>query len=53
MPDLWNKKNEDIMKIAEKKSGKKAVNVFRTSGIYVYVKNIDNSFTTVYDKEVL
>ena len=50
--NLWNVKNEKIMKLAEKKSGKKACEVLKTSGLYVYVKMTDNTYVTVYVNEV-
>lgn len=50
--DLWTKSDKKIMEKAELKARKKAKNILRTSGLYVYVKMIDNSYVTVYDREV-
>ena len=50
--DLWTKSDKKIMEKTELKARKKAKNILRTSGLYVYVKMKDNTYITVYDRKL-
>ena len=50
--DIYSAEDKKIKAIAELKSGKIAKGVYRPSGLYAYVEMLDESYITVYDREL-
>ena len=50
--NIYNATENRIKEIAEQKSGKIAKGVYRPSGLYAYVEMLDESYITVYDREL-
>ena len=49
--DIWRATEKQIKEIAEQ-SGKKAISVYKPSGLYAWVTMEDGSIITVYESEL-
>lgn len=50
--DIWRASVEKIMRIAEVKANKRAIEVLKPSGLYAWVLMDDGTYTTVYEAEL-
>ena len=50
--DMWSVSTKQIKAIAEKLSGKRAIEAHKLSGLYAYVVMNDGSFVTVYESDL-
>jgi len=50
--DIWRATDQQIKSIAEQRTGKKAVSIYKPSGLYAWVKMQDGHTVTVYESEL-
>ncbi len=50
--DIWTATARQITDIAEKRTSKKAIEVYRPSGLYAWVTMEDGSIVIVYESEL-
>jgi hypothetical protein len=50
--DIWNATEKQIKDIAEQRTGKKAVSIYKPSGLYAWVTMNDGIVITVSENEL-
>ena len=50
--DIWRATARQITDIAEKRTGKKAISIYKPSGLYAWVTMEDGSQVAVYESEL-